>query len=138
MNCVTCKNQVEAYLEGKLSEGAEMLVEAHLSSCNDCAALYRTMLLVNRITTHEKSILPNPFMATRILARIDALDELRFSRPKKVLKPVLIGVTIAAAVLFGVFTGSMYQSDTFRRNVPEELSYLNDASMESVDFYTNN
>lgn len=142
MNCVTCKNQVEAYLEGELSQGAGIQMEDHLSSCKECAALYRTMLLVNRITAEEKNVEPNPFLATRILARIEGLEEVRSKRPnpfaQKVLKPVLISVSIAVAVFFGVLTGGIYQTDSIRGQVPVELSYLNDASMESVEFYANN
>ena len=142
MNCVTCQKQLEAYLEGQQSERTRNEVEAHLSSCNECAELYGTMKLANRIMDQEKSEEPNPFLATRIMASIQTLEDVRDkqSNPfiQKVLKPIVISISIAAAAFLGVLSGGLYQTESTQKRVPLELSYVNDDTLESVDFYANN
>ncbi len=109
---------------------------------NERVNLMETIRLVDRIIDEERNVQPNPFLATRIMASVEALDRVEVGRPNvflhKVLKPVFISISIAAAAFFGVITGGAYQVDAPHGQVPVELSYLNDAKMESVDFYANN
>lgn len=109
---------------------------------NERVNLMETMRLVDRIIDEEKYVQPNPFLATRIMANIESLVEGRSKRSnpfvQQVLKPIFISVSIVAATFIGVLSGGLYQTETPHGQVPVELSYLNDAEMESVDFYANN
>lgn len=109
---------------------------------NERMNLMDPMRLVNQFIDEEKNVEPNPFLATRIMASVEALDRAEVGRSNlflhKVLKPVFISISIAAAAFFGVLTGGAYTVDAPHGQVPVELSYLNDAQMESVDYYATN
>lgn len=142
MNCKSCIQQMEPYLEGNMPDRARIQVEEHLASCEECTVVYRTWTLADRIMNEEKTTLANPFLASRIMASIEQMDDVRANRRnpflQRVLKPVLVSASIAAAAFFGVLSGSLYQTDSANGTFPVELSYLNDATLESVDFYTTN
>lgn len=142
MNCKSCIQNMETYLEGNLPDGTRIQVEEHLATCEACTVQYRTWTLADRIMNEEKNVLPNPFLSTRIMASIERLDEVQTKRrnpfQQHVLKPVFISVSIAAAAFFGIVSGSLYQTDSPNGTIPVELSYLNDANLESVDLYSVN
>lgn len=142
MNCERCKKKADAYLQGKLPDGIRIQVEVHLTSCTECAALFQMWSLADRIMDEEKEVIVNPFLATRIMERIEALEDKRVPKHvpvfQQILKPALISLSIAAATFFGVLSGNIYQPASTQGRVPVELSYMNDASLESVDFYASN
>ncbi len=142
MNCELCKKELDISLEGKLPEGISNQVEEHLKSCQECAVSYRSMIVANKVMDEEKAIEPNPFLVTRVMAEIEELEqkhEIRQRVPvyQKVLKPFLISVSIAAAVFAGVMTGNIYKPVEHSNEIPVELSYMNDAALESVDVLAN-
>jgi hypothetical protein len=143
MNCNLCKQELEGYREGKLPEGIEVQVKAHMEDCKDCAAIYQMESLVSKVINEEKAIKSNPFLATRVMAGIEALEQKPVNREhipvyKKVLKPVLVTITVAASILIGVLVGNVYQPASDSNKIPVELTYMNDAALESVDLVANN
>ncbi len=137
MNCKLCRHELEAYREGRLPEGIRTQVNAHLESCTECAVVYTAEILAEKVMEEEKTVRSNPFLATRVMAGIEALESSRAGiEPvpvyRKVLKPVLISFFIAAAILIGVLAGNVYQPAP-HQNIPVELSYMNDAALESVN-----
>jgi predicted anti-sigma-YlaC factor YlaD len=143
MNCNLCKQELEGYREGKLPEGIEAQVKAHLEGCSDCAAIYQMEMVANRVIIDEKQVQSNPFLVTRIMAEIETLEQLskgseRIPVYKKVLKPVLVTITVAASILIGVLVGNVYQPASDSNKIPVELTYMNDAALESVDLVANN
>jgi anti-sigma factor RsiW len=141
MNCTLCKQELDAYREGRLPEGIRTQVEAHLKSCEECSAFYSIDAIANMVINEEKQVLSNPFLSTRVMAGIDNLEKKgvpeRIPLYRRVLKPALLTLSIAAAVLIGIFAGNVYKPSTTLR-VPVELSYINDAKLESVDLWSNN
>jgi len=143
MNCNLCKQELEAYREGKLPEGIEAQVKAHLEGCKDCAAIYQLESIASKVINKEKAIKSNPFLATRVMAGIEALEQRSINgNPipvyKKVLKPVLVSISVAAAIIIGVLVGNVYQPVSDSNKIPVELTYMNDAALESVDLVANN
>jgi anti-sigma factor RsiW len=139
MNCKLCQNELETYREGRLPEGIRIQVEAHLETCNHCAEAFQLLQIADKVMNEEKGEQSNPFLATRIMAEIDAMEQVHnVPAYQKVLKPVLISVSIAAAVLIGVVTGNLDNTLQPVNNVPVELSYMNDAALESVDMFATN
>lgn len=139
MNCNLCKQELEAYREGRLPEGTKAQVEAHLAQCSNCSAIYQMEILANRIIDTEKLVQSNPFLATRVMAEIEALEQRsagyeRIPAYRKALKPVLVSLSVAAAILVGVFAGSIYQPAKQTQGIPVEMAYINDAALESVDY----
>lgn len=142
MNCNLCKQELEAYLEGRLPESTRIQVKTHLESCSDCAAIYQMETIANRVIADERQVQPNPFLATRVMAGIEAMEQQPINREsipvyRKALKPALVTLSFAAAVLIGVFAGNSYQQSQQQR-IPVELTYMNDALLESVNLWSDN
>jgi anti-sigma factor RsiW len=134
--------EIEAYREGRLPDGIRDLVKLHLESCKDCAELYRLVMLADKVMNEEKGLHSNPFLSTRIMAGIDELERKRESHKPipaylKVLKPFIIGLSVAAAILIGVVVGNINNPTLPSNAIPVEMSYMNDAAIESVDLLSN-
>lgn len=143
MNCELCKQESEAYREGKLPEGIRDQIKSHLESCNDCAKIFDLMNIADNVIKEEKKLQSNPFLVTRIMAGIEALESSRANGERipayrKVLKPVLISVSVAVAIFMGIITGNLYQPTTEYGKIPVEMTYMNDAALESIDLLSNN
>ena len=141
MNCQLCQRELDAYHEGQLPDGIRIQVESHLASCLDCSKSYQLFTLANKVMDTEKRVISNPFLVTRIMAGIEETDSKseRFKRIPayyKVLRPVFISVSLAVAVFIGVLVGSTYLPTESAHRLPVELSYMNDAALESVDLYS--
>jgi predicted anti-sigma-YlaC factor YlaD len=138
MNCQLCQIELDAYLEGTLPEGTGIQVAEHLKSCSVCSESFQLLTLANKVMDAEMKVQSNPFLVTRIMAGIEEMENQSASFQhipayQKVLKPFLISVSLAAAIFFGVVLGSTYLSTESDQRIPVELSYMNDAALESVD-----
>jgi predicted anti-sigma-YlaC factor YlaD len=138
MNCELCQKVLDAYQEGMLPEGTRSQVEAHLGECKECSESFQLAGLANRVMEDEKSMQSNPFLVTRIMANIDQLEQSQgtyqnFHFYQKVLKPILIGFSVAAAIFFGVVMGNINMQTQATTELPVEMTYMNDVALESVD-----
>jgi predicted anti-sigma-YlaC factor YlaD len=141
MNCHFCQKESDAYHKGTLSDGLRMQVEMHLEHCSDCSESFQLWAAANEVMEAEKAVKSNPFLVTRIMAGIEEMEHegatrLRIPAYQKVLKPILISASLAAAIFIGVFVGSTYLPTGTVQRIPVELSYMNDAALESVDLYS--
>lgn len=137
MNCSTCQENMSGYLSEKLSEDLMNSVQKHLEVCYACNAVYSAQMLTDKVIESEVSVQSNPFLSTRIMAEIDkqSMEVKRnvFSNVfQKMLQPALITLSLAAAVIIGIVVGQIYLSSDVNRSIPEELVYLDDASIESL------
>lgn len=141
MNCQLCQNELDAYLDGTLPQGTGIQVAEHLKKCSVCSESFQLLTLANKVMDAEMKVQSNPFLVTRIMAGIEEMENQSASFQhipayQKVLKPILISVSLAAAIFFGVFLGSTYLSTESHQRIPVELSYMNDAALESVDLFS--
>ena len=141
MNCQLCQKESDAYREGKLPEGIRLQVETHLGTCKVCAESFQLMRLAGKVMYEEKSMQSNPFLVTRIMAGIEDLEHNPESLQyiptyQKVLKPLLISFSVAAAMLIGVVFGNVYLPSHPNKHLPVEMSYMNDAALESVKLFS--
>jgi predicted anti-sigma-YlaC factor YlaD len=142
MNCQLCQKELDAYREGKMPDGMKVQVEAHLENCNVCSEYYKMTILAHKVMNEEKTLQSNPFLSTRIMAGIDELEQQKTSVQsipmfQKVLKPVLISISVAAAISIGVFMGSITSPKQTKNTIPVEMAYMNDAALESVNMFSN-
>jgi hypothetical protein len=138
MNCRSCQNELDAYQKGMLPEGTRSQVKSHLGECKECSESFQLVGLANRVMEDEKSMQSNPFLVTRIMANIDQLEQSHgayqtFPFYQKVVKPVLIGFSVAAAIFFGVVMGNLNMQTQATTKLPVEMTYMNDVALESVD-----
>ena len=136
MNCQSCQNELDAYREGKLPRDMITQVESHLNACKTCAWIYRLQILAERVMDREKEIEPDPFLSTRIMARIEYPEESGYKTStllKRVLKPVLGTASIAAAILLGIMLGNLSHPAETSEAIPIELALIDDAAIESIN-----
>jgi len=135
MNCDLCKRELDAYREGKLPDGIRVQVETHLQSCHECAEYFKVITLAEKVLDEEKSAQPNPFLSTRIMADIEALENKQKQVHQGILKPVLISISIVIAVFLGITMGQLYKPAKQANAIPTELTYMDDASIESLNVF---
>ena len=140
MNCHLCRKLSEAYAEGSLSSDTKNQVEAHLIDCEVCREIFRLQVLTDRLIKHEKETVSNPFLATRVMAFIENSEINSYIQAplfKRFLRPVLITTALAAAILYGIIIGNIYQTAGSESAIPIELALINDASLESITLLSN-
>ena len=140
MNCKLCQKEMDAYRKGKLPGDMMIQVEYHLKECKICAAIYKMEILAEKVIDQEKQLEPDPFIATRIMAFVDNLEESRYQTAgllTRIMKPVLITVSMAAAIFFGIILGDLSVPVSERNDLPIELALIDDASIESVNILLN-
>jgi predicted anti-sigma-YlaC factor YlaD len=142
MNCQLCQKELEEYREGRLPEGTNVQVELHLNHCKICTEIYNLESIAYKVINQEKEIQSNPFLASRIMLQIGEMEEKKSTIEKvpvlqRILKSALIGVSLAASLFIGVKIGNIYSSDVTQKEVPVEMAYMDDASMEAVNLFSN-
>jgi anti-sigma factor RsiW len=136
MNCQLCQKESDAYHEGRLSDDMKTKVEAHLAVCKKCAESYKLQMLAERAINKEKELLPNPFLQTRIMARIENPETSHYRDVPaymSALRLAVIATSLAAAIFVGVVMGNIYKPSSRVKAIPVELTLINDAAIESVD-----
>ncbi|MBN2272892.1 MAG: zf-HC2 domain-containing protein [Bacteroidales bacterium] len=142
MNCQECLKYLDEYHEDSLPGGIKDQVKEHLETCTGCAESYHLMILAGRVIKEEKNVLSNPFLSTRIMAQIGS-DEMLKEPAKQVpvyvhmLQSVLVTLSLALAVISGIFAGNIYKPDQAESPLPIEMAYIDDATLEAVTFFTN-
>ena len=141
MNCQLCQKELDAYHEGTLPDGIRIQVESHLEDCKACAESFHLVSIANKVMDAEKGLNSNPFLITRIMAVIEELEQSRESYQRipvyqRILKPALISVSVAAAMFIGVLVGNIYFPSQAINKLPVEMTYMNDATLESVDLFS--
>ncbi len=142
MNCQLCQKEFDAYLEGKLPESVKIQVETHLKTCESCYQSYLDAKVAYRVIEEERKLESNPFLSTRVMAGIEALEPnhesyRRVPLYEKAIKPTLITISLAAALFIGVVIGNIYKPAPLTKGVPVEMAYMNDGELESVALFSN-
>lgn len=138
MNCLTCQNNLVAYLEEKLPVEIQRNTAAHLESCNQCRELYNEMKLVYNLIEDEKAIVSNPFLVTRVMTAIENQETALNKEPvhKRIMQTALIAASISIAVLGGIEAGNLYTTAPEKKAIPDEMVFMNDTALESLNIYT--
>ena len=140
MNCKICQEEIDKYLEGSLPGGSRQQFEQHLEICEECSDRLRIVKVADIVISEEKSIESNPFLSTRIMAMLEE-EELKRSVSisdaitGRIFKPVLISVVIAISVILGVGIGNLNNAEYLFKQVPDEITYIDDTVIESLYIY---
>jgi hypothetical protein len=140
MNCQLCRKEIDAYRGGKLPADMMTQVESHLKTCEACAEILRLQAITDRVMNLEKETQSDPFMSTRIMALINNTEAQGYKTRTtftRALKPVLVTVSMAAAILYGVLMGNLSNPGSNREKIPLELALIDDATIESLNILTN-
>jgi anti-sigma factor RsiW len=147
MDCKQIKSQVLAYAEDTLPAEARSAVDEHLAVCHSCRELVAHFCTFEAIINNDRTLEPNPFSSTRILQHIE--NELESGQPgvlhrlATVLRPVLVAVSLAIALLIGWAIGNsqanrsaLASGDQTIETLRTEL-FITELMDEDKTFFTN-
>lgn len=150
MDCRQVKDNMFDYAEGKVPADLMNRITEHMHSCADCQGYYKLILTFLNKVDEEKAVLVNPFLYTRIEARLNSDKETpiitlraRFLRTYYYYAAVLI-----IALTIGVFAGRQLgnllnknENNVVITSETEQLKqdfYLNEIEKDDVSQLLNN
>lgn len=142
MNCIECRMKAEEFLKQALTLSESTLVLEHLQHCESCKNEFAASMLLNKTIVNEQREKVNPFMATRVMAKINSMPQqqqkvqVSITRDLK-LQPLLVAASVALMIFIGIKTGNLISENNSKNQVPEEWVYFDDATMESLPVLTN-
>lgn len=140
MDCRSCHNQLNNYLDGKLSLSQKQELDEHVAACASCHAMLGTHMLVQTFIDNEKAMYPSPFLADRIKETIHNLPQAKRPTPTVWMTPmrqIAAAAAIIACLTSGYLLGQTYVSHMNASDTNEEISMLNDAYIENIDLVLN-
>lgn len=75
MNCKTIQQKLFFLAEKELPTQEAAIVENHLEGCSECKMIYEELQNVLNVIAIEKQFSVNPFFATRVLQKLENLQE---------------------------------------------------------------
>jgi hypothetical protein len=106
MDCKDFQNNLFAREEGKITPDTRLAMERHFMECESCARLQDGFRAFERAVEAEKALGPPPFVATRIIQRLENAQDNRRHLPKLVLRPAVITFLLLAALVTGYLVGN--------------------------------
>ncbi|MGA2822546.1 MAG: zf-HC2 domain-containing protein [Bacteroidales bacterium] len=139
MNCNFIRNNLFTIVENELPEAEMTKVREHIAGCTSCSALIVSFSSIMDVIEKDRKTEHNPFLATRILQKMEShrtTGDRRFLfHIPRVLQPVLAVTLVLLAVLTGFFAGrqgknlnriSAYERNLNKMKTDLFISELND------------
>lgn len=139
MNCDSCRKLSGDFLSKSLPAVTLESIANHLSTCSSCSEFYKLENRIDLLVARDLEQEPGPFVKTRIMAAITNVDKPVHATKRTVLalKPVLITLSMAAAIYAGVLIGSILEKKPSADKLPVEMALIDDSVIESIPNLTN-
>jgi hypothetical protein len=85
---------------------------------------------IDEFIRHEKETVPNPYLSTRVMAKIEGLEKVE-RRKASLWQTLALAISIAAIAFLGVSIGNSYVEG----GTPERILNINDRQIESLGYY---
>jgi hypothetical protein len=118
MDCTEAKKYLVHYGEDEMPPA----VFEHVEGCPACASLLAGYRELELAIAAQKAKEPNPFAATRIMARLENEEPVRHGRATTVLRPVLITLALLVALMAGFLIGNAGYSRLATPGTPASAS----------------
>ncbi len=89
----------------------------------------KTEIHIEELIRREKETFPNPYLSTRVMAKIEGLKQARSKTP--LWQTIALAAGFAAAIFLGVSLGNSYVEN----GTPDIVLNINDAQMENLQYY---
>lgn len=134
MNCKDYKKHILSYLDGELHQDLAIDFRSHINNCDSCKLeIERLRLAYNLIDTEKSEFKSDPFMSTRVLAKINKTN-LSYTTNKYSLRYLTIASLAAAGIAFGILIGTLYSTSTPEStSINQEWDQLADEYMPEVE-----
>jgi anti-sigma factor RsiW len=109
MDCQQTQQRLFFYLEKSLDAASTQDISTHLQQCTQCAAQLSKLELSMQLLPAMKQSNPNPFLFTRIEARLqDVSNASQQPAPifARIFHPILVTVLLAATAFMGYYVVS--------------------------------
>jgi hypothetical protein len=138
MKCKNINKDLIFFAEGSLAGTRKEEISKHLSECEICRDFTRELDLALKIIEKEKEIPVNPFLYSRISAKIRSNKEeanIFVTTAVKLLRPVFITLLILSGIFSGFKLGNYYSKKYYYSDSQTQTVkyYLNDFQHESVE-----
>jgi hypothetical protein len=113
MACEKIQDLLSPYLDGELTPEEKASVEAHLSSCRECAELLSLLRVATESLAAFPEVEPGPDLKAKLYAIPDRKKNFRFGLDflvKPALQPVLAAATIFL-IIFSFYMFGPYKKD---------------------------
>jgi len=127
MKCQEINKLMFFYVEGSVSADYKRQIEQHLASCAGCASRLDYLRSTLDVIDTEKATEVNPFLYTRIKAKLAQTEPTKIRASYYLLKPIRIAAIIILGIVLGIWVGGLVQ--------PEQTDFL--AISEETEFYLN-
>lgn len=84
---------------------------------------------IEELIRREKETVPNPYLSTRVMAKIEGVKQERSKAP--LWQTITLAAGFAAAILMEVSLGNSYVEN----GTPDIALNINDAQMENLQYY---
>jgi hypothetical protein len=109
MDCTFIKENLFAIAESTLHPDIQAVADKHLQSCTGCQQLVDKFRSINDSIAVTRSLEPDPFVSTRIIAGLEsrylAPSNSPFVRNRFYLRPVLLGLLLGSSIFSGILLG---------------------------------
>ena len=137
MKCNKPNSDLFSYAEGLLLKEEAAAVEQHLRGCESCRKQYEQIAGVLSVIDEQKNVAENPFLFTRIEARMLRPEPAQIFTLKRLVPSMVAMLFFAGGVFAGINIGSLYgtDSESSQALVYETKQYLDDFSQEPIEAY---
>ncbi len=84
---------------------------------------------IEELIRREKETVPNPYLTTRVMAKIEGLKQERSKAP--LWQTITLAAGFAAAIFMGVSLGNSYVDN----GTPDIVLNINDRQIENLSYY---
>ncbi len=134
MKCNSIHIQLISYLEGELDNDLRNVVEAHLKACSQCSGLFIRLKKAFELVDEEKKIQHDPYMFTRIMARLeDRKPVIPKGKFQAVFQTLAFIAIIAAGIYSGILAGKNFTGEsTISSDYQNEVYFLDELQHENM------
>jgi len=117
MECADTQKKLSAYIEGVISPEERMLVNEHLTSCQECSAFLADMRKTVEYVQKLEDIEPPPWLTQKVMENIKSEAKPKKGILQKLFYPLHIKLPIEAAAVFLIAVAVLYIFKTIQPEV---------------------
>ncbi len=138
MECKKCHSKLMIYLEGGLEEQEQKDIARHLEACSDCHNFAEHLKTTLDIIQVEKQIKPDPFLYTRVMAKLEFGSKVlptRLFPSFRWIQAVAAGLVLLLGVFGGIGLGKslIVGENQHYKAISELQSLVNDMDQEPLE-----
>ena len=141
MKCNCLNSDLILYAEGSLPPERSDDLESHIAECSECHEFLSFLMKSMTLVESDKETAQNPFLYTRIIAKLEADEKQSWFQLKRVIPALAFSTILIAGVMAGINIGKLYSANSaYSNDLQEEISYIDDIKQESIEtfFLTSN